>query len=74
MIIVYCKACLPTKHIMGYSNKFQEANIPHEVHTPLQQNGRFGVSVKDWKGVFVQGDDATTKANIIATFGDQMVP
>lgn len=73
MIVSYCKTCLPTKVVLGYSEHVFDLRKPHTAHPQTKKNGWFPVSMKDWKTVFVEGDDAQTKINIAEAFGGRMV-
>lgn len=71
MIVAYCPTCLPAKVVLGYSDRVSEIKAPHDAHAQTQKNGYFPISYKGWQTVFVEGDDAQTKTNIITQFGDQ---
>lgn len=73
MIVAYCMSCLPNKVVLGYSDRIVNIKKPHGSHPQTKRNGYFPVSYKDWKTIFVEGDDAQTKANIIAKLGSKFV-
>lgn len=73
MLVAYCKTCLPNKVVLGYSDRIADLRQPHAAHPQTEKNGWFPISYKDWKTVFVEGDDAQTKANIAQAFGDRLV-
>lgn len=73
MIVSYCVTCLPTKVVLGYSNSVKDLRVPHNAHPQTMKNGWFPLSIKDWKAAFVEGDDPTTKANIMAQHPDKFV-
>lgn len=72
MLVAYCTYCLPTKVVLGYSNRVSDIKAPHQGHPYTKKNGYFPLSTKDWATVFVDGNDAQTKANIVAQFGDRI--
>lgn len=73
MIISYCKTCLPgSKVVLGYSEQIKDLRVPHNAHPQTQKNGWTALSMKEWATVFVDGDDAQTKANIVASFGSKI--
>jgi len=72
MLIVYCKQCLPDKYIIGYGRR-ADVDVPHDIHETDRRNGYFPIGSNDWNDIYVEGDDAQTKANIIANFGDEFV-
>lgn len=72
MIVAYCPTCLPNKVILGYSDRVVDLRAPHDAHPQTQRNGFFPITYKEWKTVVVDGDEAQTKANIVAQFGDRM--
>jgi len=71
MIVAYCSSCLPNKVVLGYNDRISEIRAPHASHPQTERNGYFPVSYKEWKGIYVEGDDAQTKANIVAQLGDR---
>jgi hypothetical protein len=71
MLVCYCRVCLPGKVVIGYSDRAADIWKPHEGHPYTIKNGLFPIGYKDWKNIFVEGDDTQTKANIVATFGDK---
>lgn len=72
MIISYCSVCLPEKVVLAYGHRAVEVNVHHEGHPYTKKNGLFPIGYNDWKTIYVEGDDAQTKANIIAQFGDRI--
>jgi hypothetical protein len=73
MIVAYCSVCLPQKVVLGYNDRVSEIKAPHQGHPNTKKNGYFPISYKGWQQVFVDGDDAQTKANIVAQFGSEFV-
>ena len=73
MIVSYCKSCLPTKVVLAYSPKIANLRQPHAAHPQTKKNGWTALSMKQWNSVFVEGDDAQTKANIVSQFGSKLV-
>lgn len=72
MLFSYCRSCLPgAKVVLGYSEKIADLRTPHNAHAQTEKNGWAALSMKDWETVFVEGDDAQTKANIVANFPDR---
>jgi hypothetical protein len=71
MIVCYCRACLPNKVVLGYNEFASEINKPHQGHPYTTKNGLFPISMKGWRDVYVEGDDAQTKANIAANYPDE---
>ena len=75
MMVSYCRQCLhdsSEKVVIAYGERRSDIDVPHEIHqTPPIRNGLFAISFKGWKNVFVDGNDAQTKANIIAQYGDE---
>jgi hypothetical protein len=71
MIVAYCPTCLPAKVVLGYSDMVSEIKAPHDAHPQIQKNGYFPISRNGWQVVFVEGDDAQTKTNIVAQFSDR---
>lgn len=72
MLVAYCASCLPAKVVLGYSDRIVDIKAPHTGHPQTKKNGYFPISYNDWKTIYVDGDDAQTKANIIAQFGDRI--
>lgn len=72
MLIAYCKQCLPEKVVIGYGRRC-DIDHPHGIHEPALRNGLFPIGSNDWKNTYVEGDDAQTKANIVANFGEEFV-
>ncbi len=73
MLVAYCAECLPQKVVLGYNDRICELRTPHNAHPQTKKLGYFPISFNGWKAVFVEGDDAQTKANIIAQFGEEFV-
>lgn len=73
MIVAYCASCLPNKVVLGYSDRISEIKAPHAGHPQTKKNGYFPISFRDWKDVFIEGDNAQTKANIVTKFGNKFV-
>lgn len=71
MIVAYCASCLPNKVVLGYSGRIADIKAPHGSHPQTKKNGYFPISYRGWKNVFVEGDDAQTKANIVSQFGEE---
>lgn len=68
MLVAYCVECLPQKIVLGYGH-LSEIKAPHKGHPQTKKNGYFPVSYKEWNAIFVEGNDAQTKANIVAQLG-----
>lgn len=84
MLISYCRQCLQdtqTKVVIAYGQTRREVDIAHDIHEePPIRNGLFSIPNtyarypdKDWAHIFVEGDDAQTKANIITQYDDEFV-
>jgi hypothetical protein len=73
MLVSYCVECLPQKVVLGYNDRICELRTPHRAHPQTKKLGYFPISYKGWRQVFVEGDDAQTKENIIAQFGNEFV-
>ena len=73
MIVAYCRTCLPEKIILGIGEAARDLRTPHEAHEWVEKNRFFPISYKDWQLVYVEGDDAQTRTNIIDQFGDRFV-
>ena len=72
MLVAYCAECLPgAKVVLGYNDRICELRTPHNAHPQTKKIGYFPISFKDWQIDFVEGDDAQTKANIVANHADQ---
>jgi len=71
MLVAYCAECLPDKVVLGYSDRVTNLRKPHDAHPQTMKIGYFPISWKDWQTDFVEGDDAQTKANIMANHGDK---
>jgi hypothetical protein len=73
MLVAYCAECLPgTNVVLGYSDRVVDLRTPHNAHPQTKKIGYLPLSYKEWKTVFVEGDETQTKANIVTTFGDQI--
>jgi hypothetical protein len=73
MMVAYCGACLPAKVVVAYGSRVVDIRTPHQTHTPAVKNSYFAIANKDWENIYVEGDDAQTKANIIANHGEEFV-
>jgi hypothetical protein len=73
MLVAYCAECLPQKVVLGYNDRICELRTPHRAHPQTKKLGYFPISYNGWRQVFVEGDDAQTKENIIAQFGNEFV-
>ena len=71
MLVAYCAECLPQKVVLGYNDRICELRTPHNAHPETKKIGYFPIGFNDWKAIFVEGDDAQTKANIAANHADQ---
>ncbi len=68
------------KVVITFGERRKDIDIPHDIHqSPPIRNGMFAITnngpdqAKIWGNVYVEGDDAQTKANIITNFGDKFV-
>lgn len=81
MMVSYCRICLPgEKVVLAYGERRADVDIPHDIHPqPSPRSGLFSIpqndvrDMKGWKNIVVEGDDAATKANIIANYPDEFV-
>lgn len=87
MWVAYCKEELPTKKVVGWSNKQATAKglkcSGHDVAlNPDDESfdeewnascGEFELTDSEWDAVFVDGDSSTTVANIVSNHGDKFV-
>lgn len=73
MIVAYCASCLPEKVVQAYGRQVVDIRTPHQIHTPAVKNSYFAIANKDWKNIYVEGDDAQTKANIVSQFGEEFI-
>ncbi len=74
MLVSYCVECLPgSKVVLGYDNRISNLRTPHNAHPQTKKLGYFPIGFKDWQADFVEGDDAATKANIVANHGEKFV-
>jgi hypothetical protein len=82
MLISFCRQCLQdtqNKVVIAYGRRRVDIDIPHDIHPePPIRNGLFSIPQKDprtpakgWDQIYVEGDDAQTKANIIAQYEDE---
>ena len=71
MIVAYCRTCIPEKVILGVGKRVADIREPHDAHPTTEKNGYFPIPYKGWQQVFVENNDAQTRANIVAQFGDQ---
>ena len=72
MLVAYCVECLPAKIVLGFGH-LSEIKTPHQGHPKLKRPGFFPISYKGWQQVFVEGDEAKTKENIVVQFGSEFV-
>lgn len=73
MIVAYCRTCLPGKVILGVGKRVADIRAPHDAHPTTEKNGYFPIPYKGWQQVFVEGDEAKTKENIVVQFGSEFV-
>lgn len=74
MLVAYCAECLPgAKVVLGYSDRVVDLRTPHNAHPQTKKVLYFPIGFQDWKDIYVEGDDAQTKANIVARCGDSFV-
>lgn len=71
MIVAYCTSCLPAKVVLGYSDRIADLRQPHAAHPQTEKNGYFPVAYKEWKAIFVEGNDAQTRANIVSQLAEK---